>query len=230
MNCLVPLSTQPSPSRARGRAHRRGVAAGAGLGQAPGAERLARAPAARGTSASARRCRTSTDAPAHRPLCAATDSATTDRRAPALRCRCSSRPPTCRRRRTSREPGCPSARARPACGSSSAGNACASSHSMTCGRISASANSRTVRRSSSCSGVERRSIRKLYHWRSRLRIASLADSETDTGVMTRRLPFLVLRPVRGPPAGPRRPGPTRPRSGASATRRPRARPKALPSA
>src|SRR6478736_4679131 len=43
-------------------------------------------------------------------------------------------------------------------GKSSIGKCCDSSHSMTCGRISASANSRTVRRSSSCSSVGRKSI------------------------------------------------------------------------
>src|SRR5687768_11508079 len=39
------------------------------------------------------------------------------------------------------------------------GKRCASSHSMTCGPISASANSRTVARSSSCSSVRRKSMR-----------------------------------------------------------------------
>ena len=43
-------------------------------------------------------------------------------------------------------------------GRSSVGKCCVSSHSMTCGRISASANSRMLRRSSSCSGVNRRSM------------------------------------------------------------------------
>src|SRR5688572_14063322 len=43
-------------------------------------------------------------------------------------------------------------------GSKSTGNACRSSHSITCGRISASANSRTVRRSSSWSSLKRKSI------------------------------------------------------------------------
>src|SRR5688572_5217239 len=40
----------------------------------------------------------------------------------------------------------------------SAGNSCASSHALTYGRISVSANSRTLRRSSSWSSVKRRSI------------------------------------------------------------------------
>ena len=46
----------------------------------------------------------------------------------------------------------------PASAADRIGKCCASSHSMTCGRISASANSRTVRRSSSCSSVGRKSI------------------------------------------------------------------------
>ena len=82
-----------------------------------------------------------------------------DRRAPAPRCRCSSRPTTSPRRRTPRETGCPSGR-----GSAqlrrrtSRGKCCASSHSRTCGRSSASANSRTLRLSSSCSSVRRKSM------------------------------------------------------------------------
>ena len=80
------------------------------------------------------------------------------RRAPAPRCRCSSRPPTSPRRRTPPETGCPSARARASFGSRSIGKCCASSHSITCGPISASANSRTVRRRSCCSSVGRKSI------------------------------------------------------------------------
>ena len=64
---------------------------------------------------------------------------------------------TSRRRRTAPETECRAARAPPACGSSSAGKCCASSHSRTCGRISVSANSRTLRRSSSCSSVSRKS-------------------------------------------------------------------------
>ena len=43
-------------------------------------------------------------------------------------------------------------------GSSSSGKCCALSHSITCGRISLSANSRTLRRSSSCSSVSRKCI------------------------------------------------------------------------
>src|SRR6185503_12911972 len=43
-------------------------------------------------------------------------------------------------------------------GISSAGKCCSRSHSRTCGRISVSANARTVRRSSSCSSVSRKSI------------------------------------------------------------------------
>src|SRR5262249_47523413 len=43
-------------------------------------------------------------------------------------------------------------------GTSSLGKCCASSHSRTCGRISVSANSRTLRRSSSWSSVKRKSI------------------------------------------------------------------------
>src|SRR4030095_774213 len=46
----------------------------------------------------------------------------------------------------------------PIFGNSSFGKCCASSHSMTCGRISASANSRTIRLTCSCSSVKSKSI------------------------------------------------------------------------
>src|SRR3954471_9590580 len=45
-------------------------------------------------------------------------------------------------------------------GISSVGNCDASSHSITCGRISDSANSRTVRRSCCCSSVKEKSTRE----------------------------------------------------------------------
>ena len=142
----------------RGRAHRGGVAARAGLGQPPRRELLALARAARDTSASALRWRTSRCA-RRRDRCARPPTATrSDRRARALRCRCSSRRRSCRRRRSARETECPSARARPASGSSSLGKCCASSHSMTWGRISVSANSRTLLRRSVCSSVSAKSI------------------------------------------------------------------------
>ena len=76
MNCLLPLMTQSSPSR---RAVVRIAAASLpalGLGQAPGAERLALAPAATRYSLLLRlAAEHRTDARAHSPLCAATDSA-----------------------------------------------------------------------------------------------------------------------------------------------------------
>ena len=150
----------PAVARRDGRrAHAGRVAAGARLGQPPRAEHLARRRAAAGTAASARRCRTCVMCAVHSPLCAATDSAiagidarqlldadaVVDRR-------------HARRRRTPRRTGCPSARGRRASAAASMGKCCASSHSMTCGRISASANSRTLRRRSSCSSVRRKSI------------------------------------------------------------------------
>ena len=108
-----------------------------------------RAPAAPGSAASAPRCRTWRCA-RRRGRCARRPTGRpTDRRAPAPRCRCSSPPTTSPRRRIPRGTECPSARARRTSASSSRGNCCASSHSLTCGRSSASANSRTLRRSSS---------------------------------------------------------------------------------
>ena len=59
-----------------------------------------------------------------------------DRRGPVPRCRCSTRPPTCPRRRRPPGSGSPSGRASASRGSSSIGKCCASSHVMTCGRIS----------------------------------------------------------------------------------------------
>ena len=96
---------------------------------------------------------------AQSPLCAATDSAIagTDARdlfdADAVVHRRHRR-----RRRTLPGTGCRSARGRRASAAAPSGTCCASSHSITCGRISASANSRTVRRRSSCSSVGRKSI------------------------------------------------------------------------
>src|SRR3990170_5882328 len=46
----------------------------------------------------------------------------------------------------------------PSRGSRSIGNSCASSQAITCGRMALSANSRTLRRSSSCSSVRRKSM------------------------------------------------------------------------
>src|SRR5215208_6134975 len=53
-------------------------------------------------------------------------------------------------------------------GTSSPGNCCASSHSRTCGRSSASANSRMLRRSNSCSSVRRTSIAEIVSFDMRL--------------------------------------------------------------
>src|ERR1051325_7137953 len=52
--------------------------------------------------------------------------------------------------------------------SSDDGNSCASSHSMTCGRSSTSANSRTLCRRSSCSAVKQRFTWKIVSFGMRL--------------------------------------------------------------
>ena len=91
MNCLVPFSTQRVAVAARRRPHRRRVAAGAGLGQAPGAELLA----LRERHEVRRLLRLVAEHRAGarpRGRCARPPTArSTDRRAPAPRCRCSSR-------------------------------------------------------------------------------------------------------------------------------------------
>ena len=117
----------------RGRSHRGRIAARAGLGQPPRRELRRPWRAAPGTSASVPRCRTSRCAP--RPDRCAPQPTTTrsDRRGPALRCRCSSRPRSSLSRRMPRETGCPSDRDRQASAASSFGKCCASSHSMTWG-------------------------------------------------------------------------------------------------
>ena len=102
MKVLAPLSTQPSPRGAspssacrRHRCRRRPRSAPR--------RRAPRRDAAAGSAASAPRCRTWRCAPS-RGRCARRPTARSpDRPAPAPRCRCSSRPPTCRRRRTPRE-------------------------------------------------------------------------------------------------------------------------------
>ena len=81
-----------------------------------------------------------------------------DRRAPVPRYRCSSRRRRCRRRRTRPGIWMPSRPRSASAGTTSAGKCWASSHSRTCGRISVSANSRTLLRSSSCSSLSRKSI------------------------------------------------------------------------
>ena len=137
-----------------------------------------------------------------------------DRRAPAPRCRCSSRRPTSPSRRTLPGTGCPSGRGRRASAGESGGNACASSHSITWGRISASANSRTVLRSSACSSVGRKSIvSRLYHGvmlgNAHPFAAGSSHRCSSTGSAARRR--------RSPPR------PTSPRSSASTPPRPTAR-------
>src|ERR1700733_1400990 len=57
----------------------------------------------------------------------------------------------------------------------SEGNFEASSHSMTCGAISPSANSRTVRRSCCCSSVREKSIERLYHGRVGAKASATGD-------------------------------------------------------
>ena len=99
---------------------------------------------------------------AHRPLCAATDSAIAGqtRASSSMQMQYS----------TDDMPAPPNSSAnwmpvspRPASfGSRSMGKCCASSHAITCGRISASANSRTVRRRSCCSSVGRKSTNRMY--------------------------------------------------------------------
>src|SRR5262245_34439889 len=59
-------------------------------------------------------------------------------------------------------------------GSRFIGNCCASSHAMTCGRISASANSRTLLRRISCSSDGRKSIARLYFCMRRFRLLTSA--------------------------------------------------------
>ena len=158
MNVFDPLSTQHVAGARRRRAHAGGVAAGGRFGQPPGAELLAARERRRETAASAPRCRTGRCARS-RDRCARRPTARrSDRRARAPRCRCSSRSPTCPRRRTARDTGCPAGRAPRASASARPRNAAPRSHSRTCGRISVSANSRTLRRSSSCSSVGRKSM------------------------------------------------------------------------
>ena len=145
MNSLAAVEDPAVAVARRRRAHRGGIAAGPGLGQAPGRELLAARERRRGSAASAPRCRTWRCAP-RRGRCARRPKATrSDRRAPAPRCRCSSRRPTCPSRRMRAGTECPSVRGRPASAAARAGNCCASSHSLTCGLISVSANSRTLR-------------------------------------------------------------------------------------
>src|SRR5207247_7193516 len=77
-------------------------------------------------------------------------------------------------------------------GTSSCGKCCVWSHSLTCGRISVSANSRTLRRSSSCSSVSRKSISENTIPRgsvvgSRESVVGSRESATDVGADERVL-------------------------------------------
>src|ERR1700683_3590097 len=72
----------------------------------------------------------------------------------------------------------------------SEGNFEASSHSMTCGAISPSANSRTVRRSCCCSSVREKSIERLYH-------GPLAVKASATGVEHRSGALEIPQPWGG---------------------------------
>ena len=101
----------PAVARAHGRrAHAGGVAARRGLGQPPRADLLAarqRREKRLLLVLGAERARYARS----RGRCAPPPTAPwTGRPAPAPRCRCNSRPPTCRRRRTARGTGCPSGR------------------------------------------------------------------------------------------------------------------------
>ena len=149
----------PAVAVARGRRPQAaGIAARRSIRSAPRRRSSRRARAARDTPASAPRCRTSRCAPSTGRCARRPTARRPDRRAPALRCRCSSRRPTCRRRRTPRATGCPAGRARRASGRARPENA---APRPTPGRAGGSRLRRTrarVRRSSCCSSVSRKSI------------------------------------------------------------------------
>ena len=132
----------------RRRAHRRGVAARAGLGQPPGRQGPARRPAARRSAASA---------PSEPNIAMWADAQAVVRRHRQRHRRIDpgqllEGDAVVHRRHAgaavgARGSGCPSVPRSASAGSSSDGKCCASSHSRTWGRISRSANSRTLRAS-----------------------------------------------------------------------------------
>ena len=140
----MPFSTQLVAVAHGGRARGRGVAARAGLGQPPGAELLALRERHQ-VALLLRFGAEHEDVRGARGRCARPPTARRrDRRARAPRCRGSSRWPTCPAPPYSSGNWMPISPSAASFGTSSRGKCCASSHSRTCGRISASANSRTV--------------------------------------------------------------------------------------
>jgi hypothetical protein len=157
MNCFDPLSTHPDASR---RAIVRSAPASLPECASVSAQAPSILPSASGgrnsrfcaSLANIKRCAT------HSPLCAATESAIDGsiRASSSMQMQYSTAdmpaPPYSSGR------WMPVSPTEASFGHNETGNACASSHSMTCGRSSASANSRTVRRKSSWSLVGRKSI------------------------------------------------------------------------